>query len=66
MTSTQSSLFHSIKICLLAEESLLRQAVKEAAKEVPGFHSEQESLKNLLEALGSVGHPEAPPLFSLT
>lgn len=40
---------------------LLKQVIKEAAKEVSGFPSEQDFQKNLLEVTGSVGYSEAQP-----
>lgn len=34
--------------------------IKEAAKEVPGFHSEQESLKESSRSSGQCGSPRGP------
>lgn len=65
-SSTQLSPFHSNKICFLAEESPLKQVVNESAKEVSGYHPEQDSPKQPLEGTGSVGHPVNWPPCSPT
>lgn len=44
----------------LAEKCLLRQVVKETAKEVSGFHSEEEFLKEHSRSCGQRGSSRGP------